>query len=157
MKFWFPSGPGVSPVLFRSLLLLGFGCLRLQAQAPIPSPPGPLEVIANNGADQEQHLPSLNGVVPLLMIRPNQVVPVTLQFPTDKAGMAVAAMPMDGGEVLGGQLVILPTGKTVFTFKPGVAPGRYRVVVKTPVEEHLLEFYVVDPNNPPRRPARGQK
>jgi hypothetical protein len=67
----------------------------------------------------------------------------------------VAAMPLDGGEVNGGNMVVLLTGKVVFTFKPVPVPGRYRLLVQTATaEEHLLEFYVVDPNNPPfkRRP-----
>lgn len=115
------------------------------------SAPGSLEVIATNGDGREEHNVSRNGRVPLVLVRPNQAVPVTLQFTSDKAGMAVAAIPLDGGEVNGGRLVVLPTGKVNFTFKPGAAPGRYRLIVQTPFEQHLLEFYVVDPANPIRR------
>jgi hypothetical protein len=107
-------------------------------------------MIAPNGAGREKHLSSLNGVVPMVMVRPHQVVPVTLQFPSAQAGTPVATMPLDGGKIGGGNLVVLPTGKAVFTFSPGPVPGRYRVVVQTPLERHLLEFYVVDPNHHPR-------
>jgi hypothetical protein len=130
----------------------GFGCLSVaKAESPAPTPVGPeLEVIATNGAGREEHLGSIKGRVPMLMVRQNQSVPITLQFPSDRAGMPVAATPLDGGQTNRDDLVILPTGKVIFTFSPGPMPGRYRLTVQTPVEQHLLEFYVVDPNHPPR-------
>ena len=118
------------------------------------SAPGPLEVIATDGAGNEKHLPSINGIVPLVMVRPNQTVPITLQFPADKAGTRVAAVPLDGGRVNDNHLVVLPTGRVIFTFKPSAAPGRYRLWVQTPSEQHLLEFYVVEPANPPFKAPR---
>jgi hypothetical protein len=124
---------------------------RLEAQGPAGSPPGQLEITAPNGANKDKHLVSINGVVPMVMVRPNQAVPIKLQFPSDKAGTPVAMTPLDGGEVNGGQQAVLPTGQFNFVFKPGTAPGRYRLLVMTPNEHHLLEFYVVDPENPPFR------
>jgi uncharacterized membrane protein len=108
-------------------------------------------MIAPNGAGREKHLSSLNGVVPMLMVRPHQVVPVTLQFPAAAAGTTVAVTPLDGGRIGGGNGVVLPTGRTLFTFSPGPMPGRYRVAVYMPGEQYLLEFYVVDPNHHPRQ------
>ena len=87
----------------------------------------------------------------MLMVRPNQVVPVTLQFPSAWAGTPLAATPLDGGKIGGGGLVVLPTGRAMFTFSPGPVPGRYRVAVYMPGEQYLLEFYVVDPNHHPRQ------
>lgn len=141
MKFWFPLGVA---------LVASFSKLEANPQTSASSAPA-LEVIATNGDGREEHNVSRNGRVPLVLVRPNQVVPITLQFPSEKAGFPVAATPLDGGEVNGGRLVVLPTGKVIFTFKSGAAPGRYRLLVQTPVERHLLEFYVVDPNNPIRR------
>ena len=92
----------------------------------------------------------------MVMVRPNQTVPITLQFPSDKAGTQVAAMPLDGGSINRNDLVVLPTGTVIFTFKPSAAPGRYRLWVQTPSEQHVLEFYVVDPANPPFKPARSR-
>ena len=94
----------------------------------------------------------------MLMVRPNQTVPVTLQFPATAAGTPVALAPLDGGRVSGGgNGVVLPTGRILFTFSPGASPGRYRVMLYLPGEQHLLEFYVVDPNQSPwqTRPGRG--
>jgi len=138
---------------FAALLLLGLSLSRLHAQSPVEASSGALEVTSTAGAGNEKHLPSINGVVPLVMVRPNQTVPITLQFPSDKAGTRVAAMPLDGGSINGNDLVVLPTGGVIFTFKPSAAPGRYRLLVRTPSEQHVLEFYVVDPANPPfKRP-----
>ena len=145
MSAWFPPG----------LVLAASVSILLASPPATPSPAAALEVIARNGADKEKHLTSSNGVVPLLMVRPNQVVPVTLQFPSAQAGTPVAVMPLDGGKIGGGNLVVLPTGRAMFTFSPGAVPGRYRVEVRTPFEQHLLEFYVVDPNNPPQRQRPG--
>jgi hypothetical protein len=116
-----------------------------------------LEVIARNGADQEKHLFSQDGVVPMLVVRPNQTVPVTLQFPTAKAGTPVAFTPLDGGQIGGGNGVVLPTGRSLFTFNPGALPGRYRVMVYMAADQYLLEFYAVDPNHSPwqHRPGSG--
>jgi hypothetical protein len=120
-------------------------------QAPTPTPEATqFEVIVMNGAGREKQLPSINGVVPMVMVRPNQAVPITLQFSPEKAGMPVTAMPLDGGSTNRDNLVILPTGKVIFTFQPSPTPGRYRMMLDTPVGQHLLEFYVVDPNNPPQ-------
>ena len=134
------------------LLLLGMASLAPhEATGQVASQNGALEVIAINGAGAERHLSSIDGVVPMVMVRPNQVVPITLQFPTDKAGTPVAATPLDGGKVAGKTPAVLPTGRFVFTFSPGALPGRYRLIVQTPLEEHLLKFYVVDPKNPASR------
>jgi hypothetical protein len=164
------SSAVAAPTMTKKLLLsLAFTLVGLNsmtvpktgAQSPVlpPAQTTPaLEMIATNGADKEKHLFSQNGVVPMLMVRPNQVVPVTLQFPSAQAGTPVVAVPLDGGKIAGGNLVVLPTGKAMFTFSPGPAPGRYRVAVYLPGEQYLLEFYVVDPANPPwqRRPGSGQ-
>jgi hypothetical protein len=124
-----------------------------QAQMIIGNNPAQaqLEVIATNGAGDEKHLQSVDGVVPMVRVRPNQTVPITLQFPSEKAGVRVAAEPLDGGRINRDDLVVLPTGQVSFTFKPGAMPGRYRMMVSAPGEHHLLEFYVVDPANPPFR------
>jgi len=149
----------MNKLLLVSVILASFGlsstALReASAQIPtlVPAPSAaPLEVIARNGADKEKHLFSQDGVVPLLLVRPNQTIPVTLQFPTAAAGTPVAATPLDGGRIEGGNPVVLRTGRTMFTFSPGGAPGRYRVAVYLAGEQYLLEFYVVDANHHPWR------
>jgi hypothetical protein len=129
--------------------------LFAEAAARQDTLPG-LEMIATNGDGHDEQNVSRNGRLPLVLVRPNQAIPITLRFASEKAGLPVAAEPLDGGEVNRERLVILPTGKVIFTFKPNATPGRYRLLVRTPVEQHLLEFYVVDPNNPIRKPGGGR-
>ena len=119
----------------------------LPSPTPTPIGPGSLEMIATNGGGVEKHLFSHNGVVDQLVVNPSQAVPVTLQFPLDKAGTPVAVGSLDGGEVTGGSAFILPTGKLIFAFR-GQSPGLYRLVVQLPTERCRLEFYVIDPNRP---------
>jgi hypothetical protein len=148
MSTWFPLG----------LVVAAASVSTLRALPPAsPSPAPSLEVIATNGAGREKHLFSQNGVVPMLVVRQNQTVPVTLQFPAAMAGTPVGFAPLDGGRIGGGNGLVLPTGRTLFTFSPGAMPGRYRVMVYLPGEQYLLEFYVVDPNHPPwpQRPGSG--
>jgi hypothetical protein len=136
--------------LLATLLLLVLNLSRLPAQSPVEASPGNLNIIATNGAGREKHLSSINGVVPTVMVRPGQVVPVTLQFPNAAAGTPVTAVPLDGGNIDVGDLIVSSTGEAMFTFSPGAAFGHYRVEVRTAAEHHLLEFYVVDPAHPPR-------
>ncbi|MEY2510601.1 MAG: hypothetical protein QOE26_1364 [Verrucomicrobiota bacterium] len=150
--------------LLLTVILASFGLSAIalreaSAQSPsaVPSPSAAsLEVIARNGADKEKHLFSEDGRVPMLMVRQNQTVPVTLQFPSAQAGTPVAVVPLDGGRIGGGgNGVVLPTGRMLFIFSPGAMPGRYRVMVYLPGQQHLIEFYVVDPNHSPwqKRPV----
>lgn len=153
-----------SGFLLKPSVLLGLAlwlsCLSLgYAQIMFPQDTSPLDVIATNGAGTERHLSSINGIVPMVMVRPNQTVPVTLQFPTDKAGTPVAVAALDGGGISSAvNAMVLPTGRMLFTFSPGAMAGRYRVLVQVPGAEYLLTFYVVDPNNPPsqKRPRGVQ-
>jgi hypothetical protein len=117
------------------------------AQAPLPSSSA-LEMIATNGGGEEKHFVSQNGFVGQLAINPNQVVPVTLQFPSDMAGVPVAVMSMDGGEITGDQVSVASDGTLHFTFHANASPGLYRVILQLPTEKQRLEFYVIDPNRP---------
>ena len=143
--------------LFAALLVAGSTIGHAQMVIQFDQAQSQMEVITINGADKEQRLASVDGRVRLVLVRPNQIIPITLQFPTDKAGARVGATPLDGGSVSGGTPMVLPTGKVVFTFSPRSEPGRYRLLVQTPGEQHLLEFYVVDATHHPRfqRPGTG--
>jgi hypothetical protein len=125
-------------VAMRTLLALA---------APPPEAQGSLEVTATNGAGIERHFTSENGFAGRIRVKLNQAVPVTLQFPIEKAGLQVAVGCLDGGEILGNHSVILPTGKVLFVFRGG-EPGLYRVLVDVSGEQNLIEFYVIDPNRP---------
>ena len=110
--------------------------------------PSSLEMIATDGGGTERHLSSHRGVAEQLCINANQTVAVTLQFPSDKVGARLTVSCLDGGEVVGGNPVVLPNGKALFTFHAGAAPGLYRVPVYVGGDQYRLEFYVIDPAHP---------
>ncbi|MEN3369148.1 MAG: hypothetical protein V7609_1291 [Verrucomicrobiota bacterium] len=119
------------------------------AISPTPAAaPSSLEMIARDGGGTERHLRSHQGVVEQLSINANQTVAVTLQFPNDKVGARLTVTCLDGGEVVGGNPVVLPNGKALFTFHAGAAPGLYRVPVYVGGDQYRLEFYVIDPTRP---------
>jgi hypothetical protein len=144
-------------VLLVCIVVALAGLNNARAQAPAPGENTiSIEVIARNGADKEKHRFSQDGVVPPFVVRPNQTVPVTLQFPTTTAGMPVAATPLDGGRIAGGDNgVVLPTGRWLFSFSPGAMFGRYRVTVYTPGQQYALEFYVADRDHSPWQQRPG--
>jgi len=145
----------IFPPVKRAVFLVTISLSALTTSELPAGPPTPddasLEVIATNGAGVEKHLFSQAGFVGQLVIKPNQAVPVTLQFSGDKIGMPIAIGSRDGGELNGDDRVVSPTGKVLFTFR-GTAPGLYRVTVQLPTEQHRIEFYVLDPNYPRRSP-----
>ena len=73
-----------------------------------------------------------------------------------QSGMPVAVSSLDGGNITGDQLTVLPNGKVHFVFHSGAAPGLYRVLVRLPTESHRFEFYVIDPSHPRNPHLRPQ-
>jgi hypothetical protein len=132
--------------------VLGVNPALVSPGLPVPAPirAGSIELTATDGGGTERHLVSNAGLLSQLVLNPNQNVPVTLQFPSDKIGMPVAVGSLDGGEVTGAQPTVLPTGKMLFTFR-GTAPGLYRLLVRLPAEQYRLEVYVIDPHHPRRK------
>jgi hypothetical protein len=62
--------------------------------------------------------------------------------------MPVVVSSLDGGEINGGQPIILPNGNFLFTFRAH-APGLYRLmVILANGEQHQLQFYAIDPKHP---------
>jgi hypothetical protein len=148
----------IKNLLIVSIALALTGLDKAPAQEPSPDA-NSLEVIARNGADKDKHRFSQDGVVPAFVVRPNQTVPVTLQFPATAAGIQVGLAPLDGGKISGGgNGDVSPTGRLLFTFKPGATFGRYRIMVYAAGQQHLLEFYVADRDHHPwqQRPGGGQ-
>jgi hypothetical protein len=139
------------PQLASLFLLAAVSLLAVRTPLALASPPpeaqASLEVTTTNAAGIERHFTSQNGFAGRIRVKLNQAVPVTLQFPTEKAGLQVSVGCLDGGEILGNHSVILPTGKVLFSFR-GLEPGLYRVLVDVSGEQNRIDFYVIDPNRP---------
>ena len=87
-----------------------------------------------------------------------QVVTVTLQFPTEMAGNPVMVAPIDGGQVTAfngtNGLFVGNDGTVAFSFQAGRAPGLYRLIAQLGANDYRLEFYVLDPDHPDKNPPR---
>ena len=141
------------PVRFFGLALATgvFLCLaetRIAHALPPLTPTPAVSPPAIDGGGTQRHLRSHQGVVEQLCLNANQTVAVTLQFPAEKVGARLTVTCLDGGEVIGGNPVVLPNGKALFTFHAGSAPGLYRLPVYVGGDQYRLEFYVIDPARP---------
>jgi hypothetical protein len=112
-------------------------------------------VIASNSG-RERRLNGQNGYIGRAGLRPRQLVRVSLGFPVGLAGGSVAVLSPDGGAILPPleALRIMPDGTVSFLFEPGAHHGLYRVFVEVVGQRHLLEFYVMDLENPGNNPPR---
>lgn len=130
----------------------------------------PVDLVISYGDGTETHLPSHRGMVEPVSLRPDQLRPFFLQFPREKVGMPVAFAPLDGGEVIpmasvtdlavsangtftfnyeqAEELSVDGDGIVRFGFQSSHEPGRYRVMVQLPGEQHILQFYVINPGTP---------
>lgn len=118
---------------------------KLSAQFTEANTAEPLQVVFGEGEQIEGGLPSRNGVVDPVSLKPNQVMAFILRFPVSKAGQPIVVGALDGGEVTaapGAGDVVANDGTARFSFQTDQTAGLYRVVVQLPGEQHLLQFYL---------------
>lgn len=135
------------------MIHLGAGRVAAQSSTPVSAA---ATITSASGA--ERHLPSFDEMLGRAGLAPEQVVTVTLQFPTNTAGKLVRAASLDGGHVSlvgnAAQLLIAQDGKAQFQFQAGASPGLYRLFIELEADTYQLEFYVLNLNHPERNPAR---
>lgn len=112
-------------------------------------------VIASNSG-RERRLHGQNGYIGRAGLRPRQPVRVSLGFPVELAGSSAVVWSPDGGAIMSAQeaLKIKADGTVSFLFEAGAHHGLYRVFVELVGQRHLLEFYVLDLENPGNNPPR---
>ena len=126
---------------------------------PLPTPPGDgsLPVVVNYGQGEQTRVSIYRGMMEPVGVLPNQVVTVTISFPTSMAGAPVKLGLYDGGAAgpapLPGQdiftissppLPIPPVpvnGSLQFNFQAGRTLGLYRVLLNVGSAQYLLRFY----------------
>jgi len=89
----------------------------------------------------------------LLGVRPDQVVTISVQFPTEFAGQAVSAELLDGGTLTlpDDGLVIDENGIVTFAFQASIF-GACRINVHQADEVNFIQFWVVDVDSPESNP-----
>ncbi len=112
-------------------------------------------VIASSSG-RERRLNGQNGYIGRAGLRPRQPVRVRLGFPVELAGGSAVVLSPDGGALLPPQeaVKIKADGTVSFLFEAGAHHGLYRVFVEVLGQRHLLEFYVMDLENPRNNPPR---
>ena len=131
---------------------------------PLPTPPGEesLPVVINYGQGETTRVSIYRGLMEPVGVLPNQVVTVTISFPTSMAGAPVKLGLYDGGAAgpapLPGQdiftissppLPIPPVavnGSLQFNFQAGRILGLYRVQMNVGSGQYLLRFYAGSPS-----------
>jgi hypothetical protein len=87
-------------------------------------------------------------------LQPNQTVDVSVQFPAERAGESIPLSVWDGGKIstANKDALVGSDGRLTFAFQAGSAPGLYRVVLQPASEEYCVRFWVIDPNQPEKKP-----
>jgi hypothetical protein len=138
---------------------------------PLPTPPGEesFPVVINYGQGETTRVSIYRGLMEPVGVLPNQVVTVTISFPTSMAGAPVKLGLYDGGAAgpapLPGQdllpsiscpscppLPIPPVpvnGSLQFNFQAGRTLGLYRVQMNVGSGQYLLRFYAGRPTADP--------
>jgi hypothetical protein len=148
---------------------------KLAAQDELPALTSPdlgssdsVDLVISYGEGGEARIASHRGVFEPVCLLPNQLTPMSLQFSRTKEGMPVGLAPLDGGTVIpmDSVLNIEVSANGIFTFSYEEArtlnvdgdgfvrfgfqstntPGLHRVLVQLPGEQHILQFYIIDPN-----------
>jgi hypothetical protein len=131
---------------------------QLAAQSSTPGSGLQATITSDSGA--ERYLLSYDYMLGRAGLAPEQLVTVTLQFPTKQAGKPVSAASLDGGKVSltrdASELLIAENGEARFQFQGGASPGLYRLMIQLEADTYELEFYVLNLAHPELNPARLQ-
>lgn len=143
-----------------AVFLCANGCLSLavHGQAPIDSTvrsgSESLPLVVNSGAGKSVETKIIYGVALPIGLQPNQTVDVSVQFPAGRAGESIPVSVWDGGKIstASNNALVGGDGRLTFTFQAGSSPGLYRVVLQPASEEYCVRFWVINPNQPKKKP-----
>ena len=135
---------------------------RTNVQLPLPTPtptvsPAPVDLRPSatftfaDGAQVKTE--STTGRFRLLGLHLNEAVGIALESPAVLISNSVSAQSLDGGTI--SSFSMNPGGSGALAsirFQAGARPGLYRVFVPGLGAHALLQFWVIDPNNPKATP-----
>jgi len=86
-------------------------------------------------------------------ILPNEVIGIALQVPLASAGHLITAEPLDGARLLNGnQARVATDGTLLFRLQGLDHPGVCRISLHDGAVETILEFWILDTQNPSNNP-----
>jgi hypothetical protein len=107
----------------------------------------PVDMVVNAGTNQERWATSSFGVMETVGLRQGEQITITLIAPDTWKTFPVGLAPLDGGEIVAAEyLVVDENGTASFTFTGGNVPGIYRVIVTVGGDQYLLQLYVARPD-----------
>jgi hypothetical protein len=111
-------------------------------------------VVISYGNGQSIRAISDNGVMRKVGLRSNQIVAITIQFPTNRSGQSVTVRPLDGGRIVtpAQTLSVGRDGTVKFGFQANQYPGLTQVSVELGANDYRLPFHVLDESNPRSNP-----
>lgn len=87
---------------------------------------------------------------PLVGLHQKEVIDIALEFPASLTSISIKAQPLDGGKIIA--LSNISKEAAVIRFQVANQPGLYRILVPGLSGSALLQFWVIDPNNPKAKP-----
>lgn len=93
------------------------------------------------------------GSFPLVGVRPDQLVQVSVQYPVIKTGQVIVAEALDGGQVLVQGPMVVGLDNTIrFQFRAAHTPGLNHIALRDGSRVLGLQFWVLDEVRPERNP-----
>lgn len=146
---------GIAGLAFLASGLFGFSTsLRAQDDGPQPIVSRALSATVDYGNDNIFRPDKTSTDFSALGLLAQQVLLITVQFPTELAGQRMIVEAIDGGTVSMPEdgLFVGPDGNVTFQFEAGGAFGACRLVVHQPDDSNFLQFWIVDPEHPENTP-----
>jgi hypothetical protein len=108
----------------------------------------PIQMVVNAGINGEQLLTSHFGFMAPVGVLAGEQIPITLIVSVAWKSFPVGLAPLDGGEIISQEeLVVDENGTVSFAFVGGNRPGTYRVLVTIASEQYELQLYVPKPED----------
>ena len=135
--------------------LFGFSTsARAQDDGPQPIVSRAISVTVDYGNDNIFTPEKTSTDFQQLGVDPEQILTITVQFPSELAGQPMIVEALDGGtpSIPEGGLFVGSDGRVTFQFQAGDGFGACRVAVHQPDDSNFLQFWVVDPAHPENTP-----
>lgn len=148
-----PFGIAGLALLASGLLCLAPG-VYAQDDDPQPIVSRAIAATVDYGNDNIFHPAKTSTDFEPLGVLPQQMLTITVQFPSELSGQPMIVEALDNGalSVPEGGLFVGEDGNVTFQFQVGNAFGACRIAVHQPDDSNFLQFWVVDPAHPENTP-----
>jgi hypothetical protein len=146
---------GIAGLALVASGLLRFATIALaQEDQPPPVPSRAMSATVDYGNGNIFNPAKSSTEFEQLGVLQEQVLTITVQFPSEMAGQPMIVEALDGGTLFIPEegLFVGTDGNVTFQFQAGDAFGACRLAVHQPDDSNFLQFWVVDPTHPEDTP-----